>query len=86
LLREIDKIKAQLENKNKFKQAEISEKISIYEKCIQEIRAKCPYEIRLNMFLVETEDLNNRLVELCEECIDVYNKAIRDFVFSEEAI
>jgi hypothetical protein len=38
------------------------------------------------MFLVETEDLNNRLVELCEECIDVYKKAIRDFLFSEEAI
>jgi len=54
-------------------------------KCIEQIRATCPYEIRLNMFLIQTEDLNNRLVELCEEHIDRYVSAIKDFVFVEES-
>ncbi len=37
------------------------------------------------MFLIKTEELNNRLVEICEDHIDEYFKAIKDYVFNEES-
>ena len=39
-----------------------------------------PYEIRMSMFLVECEDLNNKLVGLCENLIRMIFNSIAEYV------
>jgi hypothetical protein len=52
---------------------------------IDKIKRTCPYEIRLNMFLIQTEELNNRLVDLCEDLIDMNVEACSVYVFNDES-
>ena len=45
---------------------EVLERITLYEDTITKIRDTMPYEIRMSMFLIECEDLNNKLVNICD--------------------
>jgi hypothetical protein len=39
-----------------------------------------PFEIRMSMFLVECEDLNNKLVNVCEQLIRTIFNSIAEYV------
>lgn len=84
LLREGEKIREFLEKKQ-FNREDFEKRIMSYIETIILIKEKCPYEIRLNMFLIQTEELNNRLVELCEKHIQTYVNAIKNYVYVDEA-
>jgi hypothetical protein len=75
LLKEGDRIREFLEKKS-YQREDFRIRIDRYVKTIKQIKEKCPFEIRCNMFLIKTEELNNKLVEICEDHIDEYFKAI----------
>lgn len=84
LLKEGEKIK-DFVDKKVYNREDFANRIDKLMNTISLIKATCPYEIRCNMFLIQTEELNNRLVDLCEEHIDTYITAIKDFVFGDES-
>jgi hypothetical protein len=84
LLKETEIIKDFLEKKQ-FQREDFRIRIERFVQTIKQIKQNCPFEIRCNMFLIKTEELNNRLVEICEDHIDEYFKAIKDYVFNEES-
>jgi len=59
---------------------EVLERITLYEDTIESIRNKMPYEIRMSMFLVECEYLNNKLVGKCEDLMRTIFNAIAEYV------
>jgi len=59
---------------------EVQERIDKYQNTIKTIRDTMPYEIRMSMFLVECEDLNNKLVGLCENLIRMIFNSIAEYV------
>jgi hypothetical protein len=40
-----------------------------------------PFEIRMNMFLIDCAELNNRLCNECEELMDRILSRAADFIF-----
>lgn len=58
--------------------SEYIEKIMVYHKTIQKIKMQAPFEIRMNMFLVQCHELNNKLIHECEKLIDLILKNIFD--------
>lgn len=84
LLKESDKIHEFLEKKE-YNRDIFQANVDKYSTTIEKIRRTCPYEIRLNMFLIQTEELNNRLVDLCEELIDMNVEAVSEYVFHIES-
>lgn len=69
LLKENSVIEEFLEKKQ-FQREELRIRINQFVQTIKQIKQKCPFEIRCNMFLIKTEELNNKLVEICEDAID----------------
>lgn len=57
----------------------------MYDDTIKEIRTKMPFEIRMNMFLIDCADLNNKLVHECELLIDRILARAAEQVFTESA-
>ena len=67
------KEKARIEhflNEGPYKRETFIAEIQKYEKTIRMIRETMPFEIRMNMFLIDCADLNNKLCLECEELID----------------
>ena len=54
-----------------------------YENTIRQIRDTMPFEIRMNMFLIDCADLNNKLCQECDELIDRILGKIADIVFQD---
>ena len=52
---------------------------------INNIREEMPYEIRMNMFLIKCSDINNGLVDECEQLIEKILNKIADHVFVKMA-
>ena len=44
-----------------------------------------PFEIRMNMFLIDCADLNNKLCSECEDLIDKILSRIAEYVFTESS-
>ena len=61
----------------------IQRKIEFYQERIETIRSTMPFEIRLSMFLIHTEALNNALVTEIESLISALLNRLPDFVDSE---
>ena len=57
----------------------------MYHDTINKIRNEMPYEIRMNMFLIRCNELNNYLCDLCEELINIILSEISDHVFVQLA-
>mmetsp|Transcript_44079 Transcript_44079/g.42726 ORF Transcript_44079/g.42726 Transcript_44079/m.42726 type:complete len:120 (+) Transcript_44079:709-1068(+) len=49
------------------------------------IRENMPYEIRMNMFLIDCVDLNEKLVEECEDLIKAIVEKTSYYTFQERA-
>jgi dynein heavy chain len=84
LLKEKSRIEEFL-NKEPFDRAEFQAEVNRYHATVKEIRNTMPFEIRMNMFLVNCQDINNLLCEECEGLIDTILNKVGDFVFSRNA-
>lgn len=52
------------------KREDYEAEIKLYADTIRDIKKNAPYEIRINMFLIQCHDLNNKLIEKCEDYIE----------------
>lgn len=66
-----------------FGREKFQAEIDMYEETISKIRNEMPFEIRMNMFLVQCKDINTQLCDKCEELITKILNRIGDFVFHE---
>lgn len=66
-----------------FEREKFQAEIDMYEATILKIRNEMPFEIRMNMFLVQCKDINTQLCDKCEELITKILNRIGDFVFHE---
>jgi hypothetical protein len=81
ILTEKDRVKEFLKKEPKVRK-EYQAQVDKYQATIEEIRLKMPFELRMNMFLIECKDLNDMLCERLTELIkDVLDEA-SDYVFS----
>ena len=60
---------------------EFQAEIDKYHVMIRRIRDEMPFEIRMNMFLIQCSDINNMLGERCEELITDILTCINTHVF-----
>lgn len=68
LLKEKPRVEAFLAEENHTREDTMAE-VQKYEDMIVRIRNEMPTEIRLNMFLVQCQELNKRLAQECEDLI-----------------
>jgi len=66
--------------KKPYSRQEFLERIDKYQNTINKIKTSMPFEIRMSMFLVECEDINNKLVEELEQLITLMLNKITDYV------
>jgi dynein heavy chain len=59
---------------------EFLNEINKYHRCIQKIKDHLPFEIRMNMFLIECNELKNDLIIKCEELISKILEAVSKLV------
>ena len=59
------------------------EEINKYKATIQRIKNELPFEIRMNMFLIDCNDLKNELINRCEELINKILDAISKYIQQE---
>ena len=64
---------------------EFNEEIRRYEETIVMIRKMMPFDIRLNMFLIECGELNEALISECESLINSLLDRIQRLIFHEKA-
>jgi len=64
-----------------FEREKFQAEIDMYEATILKIRNEMPFEIRMNMFLIQCSDINNMLCEKCEEMITEIINKITEHVF-----
>lgn len=67
--------------KEPFDRDEFQAEIDKYHETIKRIREEMPFEIRMNMFLIQCSDINNMLCEKCEEMITEIINKITEHVF-----
>lgn len=85
ILKEKQRIDAFLQDTNQHSRERFEEEIRKFEETADRIRETMPYEIRMNMFLIDCAELNNKLCEQCESLInDILDKA-SELVFTEKA-
>jgi hypothetical protein len=47
---------------------------------MDKIKTEMPYEIRMSMFLIQCEDLNNKIITDCDELIRMMLSRIGEYV------
>jgi hypothetical protein len=67
--------------KEPYDRDEFQAEIDRYHVMIKRIRDEMPFEIRMNMFLVQCSEINNQLCERCEELITEILTCINTHVF-----
>jgi hypothetical protein len=67
--------------KEPYDRDEFQAEIDKYHVMIRRIRDEMPFEIRMNMFLIQCSDINNMLCEKCEEMITEIINKITEHVF-----
>jgi hypothetical protein len=53
---------------------------------MRKIRDTMPKELRMNMFLIDCTELNNRLCQECDQLVDKILLRAQEFVLNETAI
>jgi hypothetical protein len=79
LINEKDQLQEFLEIKP-YNRDNFLERINKYQETMDKIKTIMPFEIRMSMFLVQCEDLNNKLINECEELIRMMLSRIGDYV------
>lgn len=67
-------------DKKPYIRDEFLDRINKYQETIDKIKTVMPFEIRMSMFLVQCEDLNNKLINECEELIRMMLSRVGDYV------
>ena len=80
ILKEKDRIDEFLK-KEPFDRDEFQAEIDRYHETIRNIREYMPFEIRMNMFLIQCHEINNQLCEKCEDLINDILNTINQHVF-----
>jgi len=83
ILKEEERIDELIKNTDTFEREKFQAEIDMYEQTILKIRNEMPFEIRMNMFLVQCKDINTQLCDKCEELITKILNRIGDYVFHE---
>ena len=83
ILKEKARVETFLSDPGKYKRSDFENEIKRYDETIREIRDNMPFEIRMNMFLIDCADLNNRLCQECEELIDRILQRTADYIFQD---
>jgi hypothetical protein len=84
LLHEDARLEAFLAKKPPQREEYLAE-IHRYQETIARIRKVAPYEIRMSMFLVECNDLNENLIKMCENFIKKILAKIEYLITYEQA-
>jgi len=84
ILKEKERIEAFL-SKEPFSRDEFQKEIDKFKDTIEKIREEMPYEIRMNMFLVQCSEINNNLCEECQDIIQMILRCVSDYVFVKMA-
>jgi len=80
ILREKSKVEAFLANPDSFRREDFAAEIARYEQTQKKIRDSMPKELRMNMFLIDCSELNNKLCLECDALILMIIKRAIDFV------
>jgi hypothetical protein len=70
ILKEKAKVSQFLSDPSKFKREDFKAEITRYESTMRQIRDNMPKELRMNMFLIDCSELNNRLCQECDSLVD----------------
>jgi len=84
LLKEKPRIEQFLAEPN-YSREQFKAEIKKFEDTMNSIRENMPYEIRMNMFLIDCVDLNEKLVEECEDLIKAIVEKTSYYTFQERA-
>ena len=79
IIKEKENIQEYLKNAT-LNRDEFLEKINMYQAIIKKIQNEMPFEIRMSMFLVNCEELNNKLISDCESIVNEMLGKIADYV------
>ncbi len=83
ILKEKARIENFLADSSKYKREDFLAEIQKYDDTIKKIRETMPFEIRMNMFLIDCAELNNRLCQECEELIERILQRTAEYIFLE---
>jgi hypothetical protein len=67
-------------DKKPYNREEFLDRINKYQETIDKIKTVMPFEIRMSMFLVQCEDLNNKLINDCEELVRMMLSRVGEYV------
>jgi hypothetical protein len=84
LLREKSRIEHFLNEPNYTREQFLAE-IQKYENTIISIRETMPFEIRMNMFLIDCAELNDKLCEECEDLIKTIIEKTAYYTFQDRS-
>ena len=87
ILDEDAKVKEFVDTKNSqnYNRETFQARIDSYQATIDQIRDECPFEIRMNMFLIECKDINDQLCEKLEALISQILTKVTEYVFHIQA-
>lgn len=80
ILKEKPRIEAFI-SESGLKREQFIAEIQKFEDTQKSIRESMPFEIRMNMFLIDCADLNNRLCAECDQLIQMILDRASDYVF-----
>jgi hypothetical protein len=80
ILYESDKLEEFLAKDNPQRE-EYQERINLYQQTIDKIRDEMPFELRMNMFLIECKDINDMLCERLEQLMSSILQKVTNNVF-----
>lgn len=81
VLKERQRVEIFLSDSSKFKREDFFTEISRYQQTMKQIRDTMPRELRMNMFMIDCSELNNRLCQECDSLIERLVQKASDFVF-----
>lgn len=84
LLKDKQRIEHFLDQPN-YTREQFNAEILKYENTIKQIRETMPFEIRMNMFLIDCADLNDKLCDECEELIKIILDKTCYYTFQERS-
>jgi len=86
ILKEKTKVETFLSNPDSFKREEFGAEISRYQETQKKIRDTMPKELRMNMFMIDCSELNNKLCQECDALILMIVKRAIDFVLVDSSM
>lgn len=81
ILKEKVRVQEFISKEENYDKNEFQGLIDKFRETVDKIREEMPFEIRMNMFLIKCNDINNNLCEECEDIIQLILDKVSDLVF-----